>query len=479
MLLRHTLLYMPAQIIGPLFQLIAMIVWTHVVSEHTLGIITLVTATHELLQIGFLAWWSQYALRFFGRFQSGSEAGRFHRTENAVLLIALLMQGFVIVGILVLVIAPDARTGLLAATVAYVMTRSLNLYIGERARVQQQIGVYSTQQIVGPAIGFLIGLIMIKNLGQEPEWPLLGYAVAQLFATLVVLPRIDHGWRIWPVDRTIINHALRYGVPIIIGGALGWVGLNASRFIVNDMLGVAAAGLFAVGYGLGQRAATVAAMLVTAAAFPIAVKRMEDSGSHAAMRQLADNSALLLTILAPSIVGIFMLRTGIVQSLIAPPFQQVTLAVLPLSVLAGAIRNLRAHFADQVFLLHSRTRLLTVVAGIDASVTVVLSLVFIWQWGIVGGAIATVVAASVAAIASFAIGFSLFGLVLPLGHLLRIAIATTTMGAVLNILPDAENFKILAANMAAGAAVYASLLALLYAPSIFKLHRARLQGSKP
>ena len=51
MLLRHTLLYLPAQIVGPLFQLIAMIVWTHVVDEHTLGIITLVTATHELLQI--------------------------------------------------------------------------------------------------------------------------------------------------------------------------------------------------------------------------------------------------------------------------------------------------------------------------------------------------------------------------------------------------------------------------------------------
>ena len=69
MLLKHTLLYLPAQFVGPLFQLLAMIVWTHVVDEHTLGAITLITATHELLQIGFLAWWSQYALRFFGRYR--------------------------------------------------------------------------------------------------------------------------------------------------------------------------------------------------------------------------------------------------------------------------------------------------------------------------------------------------------------------------------------------------------------------------
>lgn len=477
MLLRHTLLYMPAQIIGPLFQLIAMIVWTHVVNEHTLGIITLVTATHELLQIGFLAWWSQYALRFFGRFQNGEEARRFHRTENAILLISVFIQSASIIGILFLVITPDADAGLLAATIAYVITRSLNLYIGERARVQQKIGVYSIQQIVGPAVGFLIGLLMIKLLGQNPEWPLAGYAVAQLVAVLIVLPRAGFGRSLWPVDRAIVSHALHYGIPIIVGGGLGWVGLNASRFIVNDMLGVAAAGLFAVGYGLGQRAAAVAAMLVTAAAFPIAVKRMENSGSKAAMQQLSENSALLVALLAPSIVGIFMLRTEIVHLLIATPFQQVTLAVLPLSVLAGAIRNLRAHFGDQVFLLHSRTRLMIVVASIDAAVTVALSFVFIWYWGIVGGAVATVVAAAAAAIASFTIGFSQFGLTLPLSHLARIAVATTAMGTVLRLMPEAANFVSLAAHIASGAAVYIALLALFYAPSMFKTIRTRPQQS--
>src|SRR3954469_14777639 len=157
MLLRHTLLYLPAQIIGPLFQLIAMIVWTHVVDEHTLGVITLVTATHELLQIGFLAWWSQYALRFFGRYQDGDDAQRFYRTENAILAVSVICQSLAVIGVVQLVIAPDAKLGLFAATVAYVITRSLNLYIGERARVRHQIWVYSLQQIIGPAAGFILG----------------------------------------------------------------------------------------------------------------------------------------------------------------------------------------------------------------------------------------------------------------------------------------------------------------------------------
>jgi O-antigen/teichoic acid export membrane protein len=479
MLLRHTLLYLPAQIVGPLFQLIAMIVWTHVVDEHTLGVITLVTATHELLQIAFLAWWSQYALRFFGRYQDQGEALRFYRTENAVLLVSVVLQSIIVIAVLLLVIAPDARTGLLAATVGYVITRTLNLYIGERARVRHQIWIYSIQQIVGPSVGFIVGLILIKLMGQSAEWPLAGYALAQLVAAIIVLPKIGYGRSFWPLDREIVDHALQYGIPLIIGGALGWVGLNASRFIVNEMSGVAAAGLFAVGYGLGQRAAVVAAMLVTAAAFPLAVKSMEQSGSKVAMRQLADNSALLIAILAPSITGIFILRTEIVHLLIAAPFQQVTLAVLPLSALAGAIRSLRAHFVDQAFLLHNRTRLMIVVAAIDAAVTVVLTPFFVRYWGLVGAAGATVLAAIAAAIVSSAIGFSKLGLTLPFNHLVPIALATTAMADLLSNLPEAPSLMVLAGHIAAGAALYIALLVLLYATSLLRMLRLHQQQSEP
>ena len=478
MLLRHTLLYLPAQIVGPLFQLIAMIVWTHVVDEHTLGVITLVTATHELLQIAFLAWWSQYALRFFGRYQDEGEALRFYRTENAVMLASIILQSIIVIAVLLLVIAPDARTGLLAATVGYVITRTLNLYIGERARVRHQIWVYSIQQIVGPAAGFIVGLVLIKLNGQSAEWPLAGYALAQLAAAIIVLPKIGFGRRFWPLDREIVDHALHYGIPLIIGGALGWVGLNASRFIVNEMSGVAAAGLFAVGYGLGQRAAAVAAMLVTAAAFPLAVKSMEQNGSKVAMRQLADNGALLIAILAPSITGIFMLRTEIVHLLIAAPFQLVTLAVLPLSALAGAIRSVRAHFVDQGFLLHNRTRLMIVVTAIDAAVTVVLTPFFIRYWGVAGAAGATVLAAIAAAIVSSAIGFARLGLTLPFNHLVPIALATTAMAALLNNLPQAPSVIVLAGHIGAGAGLYIALLVMFYATSLFRLLRLRQQQSE-
>src|SRR5262249_53888810 len=155
------------------------------------------------------------------------------------------------------------------------------LYLSERARVGHQIALYSVVQIFGPAGGFAAGWVLIELIAPESEWVLAGFAAAQLIAVMVVLPFLDFSFRIRPLDRDILKHALHYGAPLVIGGALSWLGLNAPRFIVNDVMGVAAAGLFAVGYGLGQRAAAVAAMLVTAAAFPIAVRKMEEKGSVA------------------------------------------------------------------------------------------------------------------------------------------------------------------------------------------------------
>lgn len=475
MMIRHSLLYLPAQIVGPFMQLVAMVAWTHLVSEHSLGIITLVIAAHELLQIGCLAWWSQYALRFYGRFKGSGDLDRFSRTENLVLASSVVVQSLAAIVILMVVVAPDASKTLIAATVAYVMTRTVSLYISERARISQQIGIYSAQQIIGPAAGFAIGWLLIKWIAATPEWVLIGYAIAQLLAVIVVLPVLDFGRRFRPIDRETLKQSLHYGIPLLIGGALGWVGLNAPRFIVNDLIGVAAAGLFAVGYGLGQRAAAVAAMLVTAAAYPIAVRRMEERGSAAAMQQLADNSALLLAVLIPTTVGVYMLRHEFVTLLIAEPFRATTLAILPLSVLAGGVRSVRAHFCDQVFLLHSRTRLSAIVSGTEACAAIAFGVAGTLIWGIVGGAVASVAATLLAAVLSFTIGFSRFGIVVPYTHIVRIGAASAAMAYVLSIFKPAMTMPLLIAHIAIGGTVYALILGLCYAPWLIKKLRARAE----
>jgi peptidoglycan biosynthesis protein MviN/MurJ (putative lipid II flippase) len=118
------------------------------------------------------------------------------------------------------------------------------------------------------------------------------------------------------------------------------------------------------------------------------------------------------------------------------------------------------------------------VAAIDATVTVVLSVFGLRYWGLAGAAGATAVAALVAAVVSFSIGFSRFGLTLPIGHLIRIALATIAMAALLRIFSEAPTAIFLVGHIGAGAAAYLATLAVLYAPSLFRMLRARPQHSE-
>jgi O-antigen/teichoic acid export membrane protein len=109
----------------------------------------------------------------------------------------------------------------------------------------------------------------------------------------------------------------------------------------------------------------------------------------------------------------------------------------------------------------------------------VLTPFFIHYWGLVGAAGATVLAAVAAAIVSSAIGFSKFGLTLPLNHLAPVAIATTAMAALLSNLPEAPSLIVLAGHITAGVVVYIALLVLLYATSLLRMLRLRQQQPGP
>jgi hypothetical protein len=109
---------------------------------------------------------------------------------------------------------------------------------------------------------------------------------------------------------------------------------------------------------------------------------------------------------------------------------------------------------------------------------VLLSLIFVHYRGLSGAADATVLAALVAAIASFAIAFSRFGLTLPLEHLAPVATATAIMAEITNVLPEASSLFILAAHVALGGAVYVAALGVFYAPSLMRLFRLRHRQSE-
>ena len=465
MLIRQTLLYMPAQLIGPLFQFVAAVAWTHWLSPGEYGALAYILAAQELAYLICLAWWSQYMLRYIGHFEGPEQRLHFQRSENSVLAVSAALQA--LVGVATLMASHAGVTpGLLSATIVYVVARSLTSHLSERARSAGAIAAYTISQLIGPVIGFGLALLAVSRIEASAEMALAGFAIAQLAGLLWLWRRLGLGIVMARPGAEIVNASVRFGAPLVLAGVIGWASFNGIRVIVDQFSGPAAVGLVSVGWGLGQRLAAVLAMLLTAAAFPLAVKHLQAGRKDEALRQVSMSGVMLMCLLAPACVGIVMVSHPLVELMIAEPFRAVTYLVLPLAAIAGALRNLRVHTVDQVIILFEQTRYNVIINVVEVIATVGFCIGGLLMWGLPGAAAGCLAGTIVGFVYGYYIAATRFDLALPWSDLARIALATCVMGLAVGALPMGLAGDNLAAQIAlkagVGGLVYIGAMAALF-----------------
>jgi O-antigen/teichoic acid export membrane protein len=332
-------------------------------------------------------------------------------------------------------------------------------------------------------LGCSLSFVAIYYLGPNASAVLASLCFAQILGLIFVLRRLGVAGMPIPPDRALVRSAFAYAGPLIAAGAALWIGGNGIRLVVEHMSGPIALGLLSVGWGLGQRIASVAAMLVTAAAFPLAVKQLKGGDRSEAMRQVAVNNLFICGLLAPMAVGTLIISANFVNLIIAEPFRAVTLVIFPIATLTGAIRNLAIHGACQSYLLVSRTDLTLKVDVADAVMTMTGCATGLAVGGVTGAAVGCMVAAIVWLTVTYAIAISL-GLPILVGGFARILVASLIMGGVLALIPWPAGLFGLVGAILLGGFIYAAALLVLFAearsviPAILRrLNRPRSLGA--
>jgi len=476
-LIRQTLAYMPAQILSPLTQFATAIILTHYLPPAGYGLTMLIFASQELIYQGLLSWWASYYLRYAGSFSDEAQQQALRRTESTVLLVSTLLQLIVTV-LLVRGIAPDAPGLLYAGACFYIITRSYLGYLSEKARRQGDILAYSTLQIGGPLGGLVLTLALMTILPVAPERVLLDFAIAHFLASAALAWRLGVLVKPGQVDRAIIGAAFGFGVPILVSNIFGWFAAHGIRFVVQYGASPTALGLLSVGWGIAIRITAVAAMVVAAAAYPLAVRAMERGDIEGARSQISANSALLLGLIAPSTVGVIAISEPFVALLVAPEYQAATIAILPWALVGAAIRNLRMHGWDQMYLLFEAPRAMVTLEFIEAALTALAALIGLMTAGLVGAVMGAAIAALVIAIADYIYLNRRFGLHAPISFYLRILASTGLMYLALRILPQlglplTNDWRSVGIAVTIGGVVYAALIAILFPKIILAKLRRR------
>lgn len=476
-LIRQTLAYLPAQILSPLTQFATAIILTHFLPPADYGLIMLIFASQELIYQGLLSWWASYYLRYAGSFSGEAGQQTLRRTESTVLLISTLLQ-LVATILLVWIVAPGASGLLYAGACFYVVTRSYLGYLSERARREGDILAYSLLQIGGPLGGLVLTLAVMMIMPVAPGRVLLDFAITHFLVSAALAWRL--GVLVWPgrMDRTIIGAAIAFGAPVLISNIFGWFAAHGIRFVVQYGASPTALGLLSVGWGIAIRITAVAAMVVAAAAYPLAVRAMESGDVNGARDQISANSALLLGLIAPCTAGIIAISEPFVALLVAEEYRAATIAILPWALAGSAIRNLRMHGWDQMYLLFEAPRAMVILEFIEALLTALAAFIGLMMGGLVGAVMGAAIAALIIAGADYIYLNRRFGLHAPLSFYLRIMVSTGAMYLALRALPQfglplTADWRSIGLAVLFGGAVYGALMLAMFPKLILaKLRRS-------
>jgi O-antigen/teichoic acid export membrane protein len=460
MILRLTLLYAPAQALAPAAQFVSIIVWTYWLAPAEMGRFALIAATQELAHLLTLSWFCDYTLRFAGG-QDAAERRRLLDAESAVLALCALIQ-IPIAAIALLAVSRDAPSIWSVAIVAlFFATRSINIQYAERARAEHRISAYTLLQCAGPAGGLALGLAMLPIVGSSSDTLFGAYAIAQALGAALALPLMGGVSQRPRFDRGALRAAFGYGGPITLLSGLGWAAENNLRFIVDRVAGAATLGLVSVGWSIGRRAASLGAMLVTTAAFPVAARLLNEGRRDEALKRLSDNALMLIGALAPIVVGVSLVAEAAATLLVAAPYRGMTTEILGLATLAGAIRFFRVHGPDQFLVLERRFLFAGAIDMVEIAATASLTLIGLLFHGAAGAVAGAAAGSLVATILSLFVA-ARYGFQTPFAGVLKIAAATGAMAAVVALVPWPSSALGLAGAVAVGAAVYGVALLALF-----------------
>jgi O-antigen/teichoic acid export membrane protein len=457
-LLRNTLLYLPAQFLGPMLQFVVTVIWTHLFDPAVFGCVTFVVATQELTGGLGLGWWSIYVLRFR---RSYGSAARFRAMDARVVACGAASQAaFALPALLMVGVGPTPR--LLAATALYLATRTVLNHYGELARSDHRIGVYTLAQLASPVAGSGLSILATLAFGADPAIALAAMALGQGLGVAAVAIGLGLRPRLGTFDAAIFREAGAYGLPLVVSALFVWAAANGARVLVEAGEGIVGVGLFSVGWGLGQRLAFMLASLCNAASFPLAVDRLEAGDPAGALRHVAQNGVNMIGLMAPAMVGVAILSAPLVHLVVAAQFQAATIVILPLAMATGGARALRIHIGDQTALLVKRTGSMTVFNILDAVVTLAAGALGEHFGGVVGAAAGSLVGTCVGTLVAMTFVFARLGLRMSLASLAGVLVGAAIMGAALRLFPAPANLPELALQILAGAAVYAAVILALF-----------------
>lgn len=285
----------------------------------------------------------------------------------------------------------------------------------------------------------LIAKVIIE-LGLMACFLLLGWGLRGLIVAILVSGALPTAVALFVALRQIgfqlpkfteIKSYLKYGLPLIPHDAMLWIMLFSNRYIIGYFMGVKDVGIYTAACALTN---TIYHLI-----FPLGIvllptiSKSYDNGDIAKTKTyLTYSLKYLMALSIPAAFGLFILAAPLLGILTTPEFTSGSL-VVPLIAL-GLVMFGFYQVGLHVFHLVKKTYLIVRLLGIAAALNIGLNLLLIPRMGILGAAVASLVAYAILAVLTLIFSSRYFAFSLDFSFIMKSVLASAIMAVAIWLL---------------------------------------------
>lgn len=377
--------YGSARVVSALVGVVAVPVYTHLLTLEAYGIYAIAFSTISVINALLFHWITAATARIYP-----SHLGNIPRFTGLVLSFWVRSMGvlFVLTAIAWFV-APSRLTGIVLASSALLVTTSMYEFTLELSRSALRPGAYAVAVVIYALIGLTVGSALAYS-GQGAVSPLWGLAAGQA-AAVIALRRIGIVRMSWDADaaerRSVIRHMVMYGVPLSAALVLSMLLASVDRYLIEHFLGLAAVAVFAASYALIFPGIVLVGSVINLTGYPRIMRAYEAGDAGGLKSLLREQVTVLLLVLLPLLLGAILLTQQIASALPSGRYAA-GVQLLPYIALAAIFNVLRSTYVDLA--LHISKKVLWLVGSLVIALTagVTVNVVALPNLGIAAAAFA-------------------------------------------------------------------------------------------
>jgi O-antigen/teichoic acid export membrane protein len=254
-------------------------------------------------------------------------------------------------------------------------------------------------------------------------------------------------------SRPLYFELLRLGVPMMIGYELsGMILAVGDRYVIEHMLGDESLGLYAAAYNLCQYVQAIVISSVGQAIIPMYMQMWEQKGRDETAAFISRSLRTYCLFAAPVVAGVAAVGPELLQSLASEKYADAA-TILPWVMGGMVIEGVSGMVAAGLF-IHRKVKAVVSIIMSCAVLNIGLNVILIPHFGVVGAAIATLVAYAALVVSMALIARRLLPVKLPWASLARSGAASAIMFVAVHSVYPGHRLVTLAVRVVLGSLVY-------------------------